>query len=844
MSTNIDKLLQDLSVALRSSGVSSISTGKGINDSATREQIIINDTGVLVGILKVERVSGNLSVDKSVSTHDLRVVNNADINNLRVTGKLTADLLQVKKIVSDQSNDVYSKPVIFSSEQPEDLDGKGFLWSEPEFTHQFIFKSESKSIFSTSHINLHRNSKYKIDGVDVLDYDRLGQKVQYSNLKSVGILEKLKVKGDTYLGDTVYVNTSLGRLGVNTDKPNAAFSVVDNLVEVIIGSNNDSRASIGTWSSHGLDIVTDNTKRISISGNIVEFGNFNSKNATVKIHGILEVDTLVAKTMQQDMSNVGSMQSLTVAKNANIGSIFFVNSQAAKVGINTETPYGAFSVVDKDVEFTVGSTGNGRIYIGAPKSQGLDIFVNGKNRVSISNSTVEFGSEKDNDTVVKVNGTIVANNIISKKTTDIFSRSVTFDNNERKGLEWPENKYLILDDKCFQLSSSVNLNNSSSYRINDVEVLSKSQLGTTVINSNLKSVGELDYLKVIGSSNFGSTVFVDSVNKRVGINTDSPNAALSVSSNSVEVIVSNVDNSGYIGTVSTSLILGNKNLHNITINNNTVDFGSSSNKGIVRIHGTLEVDNFIAKIEQSGPVEFNPSADTGVYSKGLLWKSPGSYKKFFLMPGPDRFQSTETIDLATNKVFSIANKLVLSSTELGETVVSSKLTKVGNLVTLTVNGAVNLADTLTISADKNITIQQSLNINDGTGLLKISSNDITTTTGKGFKIVVNDSSIFSADAENNITLGNKENSNKTISLQGKLALNVSNPDQSVAFTVVGGVSIDGKKFINVEAPPTTGNFSKGDIAWNINPQETSYVGWVCVISGNPGTWKPFGVIGR
>ena len=37
---------------------------------------------------------------------------------------------------------------------------------------------------------------------------------------------------------------------------------------------------------------------------------------------------------------------------------------------------------------------------------------------------------------------------------------------------------------------------------------------------------------------------------------------------------------------------------------------------------------------------------------------------------------------------------------------------------------------------------------------------------------------------------------------------------------------------------------KGDIIWNIQPRMNSYVGWVCIQTGAPGLWSPFGKIGN
>jgi hypothetical protein len=43
-----------------------------------------------------------------------------------------------------------------------------------------------------------------------------------------------------------------------------------------------------------------------------------------------------------------------------------------------------------------------------------------------------------------------------------------------------------------------------------------------------------------------------------------------------------------------------------------------------------------------------------------------------------------------------------------------------------------------------------------------------------------------------------------------------------------------------DAVPTTGTWVQGDLMWKRAPMTDSFVGWVCVVSGTPGTWVPFG----
>lgn len=44
------------------------------------------------------------------------------------------------------------------------------------------------------------------------------------------------------------------------------------------------------------------------------------------------------------------------------------------------------------------------------------------------------------------------------------------------------------------------------------------------------------------------------------------------------------------------------------------------------------------------------------------------------------------------------------------------------------------------------------------------------------------------------------------------------------------------------APPVNGYYKVGDVVYNSAPSASSYLGWVCVTAGIPGTWKGFGLI--
>ena len=535
MSTNIDKILQDLGEALKSSAAGGTLT-KGIRDTATREQLIVTDKGVQIGVLSADRISGNINVEGTLGAGKIVAAGTSEFANLKVNGKLEADTLLVKNVISEQSLETFTKSIAFASRQLSDLDGKGLQWDSPDVSYQFVFKANPRRIFSTETIDLYKGATYQIEGIDVLEKTRLGNAVRDSNLRTVGPLESLRVTGEVNLGDTVFVN-ALGRLGVNTQEPNAVISAVDNNVEVMLGVSDETSAFVGTWGNNSFSIVTDNTKRITVSGNTTEFGNAKSKGAVVKVHGRLEVDSIVS---------------------------------------------------------------------------------------------------------------------------DI-------------------------------------------------------------------------------------------------------------------------------------------------------------------------------RIEKTSPIEFLASKDNSIFGKGMIWKGEGGTRQFVMMPNPDRIYSTESIDLAVNKEYWIDGKHVLSRTDLGATVVNSSLTRLGTLTSLDVNGTVNLSDSITVE-NSVVTINNSVTIKDGAGTLRLSSSGITAD-----KFSIGDD--FAVDSAGSIRVGSKDNTTRNVNVYGQLSVNITNPQEDAAFSVDGMMVINGKRFAHGTGAPAEKAWNKGDIIWNTSPVRTSYVGWVCVMSGTPGTWEPFGFIG-
>jgi len=552
MSQHIDQILNELKSALSTASPA----GAGIADSASRQQISINDNGVVLTKLRLDRVLGDLNVENRVSAQD---VNATSINatNISATNEISAGIIRARKIITEQDQDSYNRAITFYSESKQGLDGKGMLFSQPDFTHQFVFKAEGQRIFSTENIDLYGGRKYQINGVAVLEEGRLSDSVTSSNLTSVGTLNRLRVENNLQVGETFHVNSLNNRVSVNTEEMLSTFTIRDAGATLVLGGDETTGAGrIGTWGPNKLALITDNTDRIIIQGNQVEIGHTKSKNAEVKINGALTI------------------------------------------------------------------------------------------------------------------------------TNDL------------------------------------------------------------------------------------------------------------------------------------------------------------------RVDGTLRVANLIAdtRVERSSNLEFTSNQTESVYGKGIQWRGEGYTRSFFLAPNFDRFVSSENIDLIADRAFYINKTKVIDHQSLGDGITSSKLTSVGILNELRVAGSFTVDDHLSVTGNA-VTVFRPFSISDVTGNLTFTGSRFETSS-KDFAIIAATDKIISIDNLGNIALGDKQRTDKIISAYGKLALNVSNPDPDVDLQVNGNIMFGGKKFINAAMAPTSGIWNKGDIAWNSQPEDTGFVGWICITGGKPGEWKPFGYIGK
>lgn len=301
MNTNIDQALAALGDALKSQNNGSISPSEiakklpfrslsgdhiiggkiakfasaGITDTATKEQISIDDSAVTVNNLSVKNVVGSLKVQETITA------GNIEANTISV------DTLNVKKIKADIELE-NNNSLVFSDK----VVGKGIIWKTDQQAKQLVYSEHSNGIFSSEHIDLSKGKHFSINRVKVLDNEGLGESIIKSNLREVGRLKGLIVDGAVSINNYLFFNPAVDRLGLGTENPNAAFSVAEMGIEVMLGTDLERGGIVGTYASHNLDIVTDNVARISVSadGSKITLGNKNTPPVNVSVLGTMSVN--------------------------------------------------------------------------------------------------------------------------------------------------------------------------------------------------------------------------------------------------------------------------------------------------------------------------------------------------------------------------------------------------------------------------------------------------------------------------------------------------------------------------------------------------------------------------
>jgi hypothetical protein len=172
-----------------------------------------------------------------------------------------------------------------------DIPGKGLIWSGDGNNKQLIYAANPGRFFVSETIDLAKGKGISVNNVKVIDDTELGSTVTKSNLREVGRLKGLIVDGGLSVNQYLVYDATTDRLGIGTDQPNATLSILDQNIELVFGASEPNVGSMGTFNSADLELVTDNTARLTIgAGGDITLGNPNFGPTKVKIVGSLGVN--------------------------------------------------------------------------------------------------------------------------------------------------------------------------------------------------------------------------------------------------------------------------------------------------------------------------------------------------------------------------------------------------------------------------------------------------------------------------------------------------------------------------------------------------------------------------
>lgn len=150
--------------------------------------------------------------------------------------------------------------------------------------------------------------------------------------------------------------------------------------------------------------------------------------------------------------------------------------------------------------------------------------------------------------------------------------------------------------------------NLSKISLNDKEVMTENELGSTIINSNLQKLGLLKELQVSGETLLAETLYVTP--KRVGINTIEPSGALAIWDQEVEIVASKkaADTASFGTPRQQKMVLTSNNKENVILNPNGSTAINDLHIGVMRFTSAAQPPNYVS---EPGHVVWNTNPSLG-----------------------------------------------------------------------------------------------------------------------------------------------------------------------------------------------------------------------------------------
>jgi hypothetical protein len=150
--------------------------------------------------------------------------------------------------------------------------------------------------------------------------------------------------------------------------------------------------------------------------------------------------------------------------------------------------------------------------------------------------------------------------------------------------------------------------NLSKILLNEREVITENELGSTIINSNLQKLGLLKELQVSGETLLAETLYVTP--KRVGINTIEPSGALAIWDQEVEIVAAKkaADTASFGTPRQQKMVLTSNNKENVVLEPNGSAAINDLRIGTMRFTSAPQPPNYVS---EPGHVVWNTNPSLG-----------------------------------------------------------------------------------------------------------------------------------------------------------------------------------------------------------------------------------------
>lgn len=234
----------DLSGDLIRGGVQQEFASTGIRDLAKNPALTIKDDQIIC-------VPGLItpSVETGKIVHNGHTYLEFNKGVVKVNGQLKADIEQVELKISDK----LIRAAVNITEMHH-LDGAGIaLGRDNQITLTYDHINDSFRI--NANLDIKEGSGLRINGEVVIDQNRLGNRVHYSKLKTVGVLKDLEVESDVNFNDDFFYNSDTGFIGLGTLEPAYHIHMVEKKTQYITGWHKEY-FSVGTLNGNNWHLLS------------------------------------------------------------------------------------------------------------------------------------------------------------------------------------------------------------------------------------------------------------------------------------------------------------------------------------------------------------------------------------------------------------------------------------------------------------------------------------------------------------------------------------------------------------------------------------------------------------